>query len=389
MSYESGKMAAFISLFVSTFIFQQLSTSYAFPQQAIQFNDMAAKFEVPETNDYFPYNRQDYRYEDPASYRGSNMLEANEPTINDYSNNKNLVNFGLPIERRFDEEATGYSADEASRQRANLRLQLESLFRQTANDLQSQGNQQQLEFNLGDLNSHLRANGYDLTNINNNNNSLLQQQDDIEALIGELTGNLNKVVPNTNDRSQSLQKAMASYLNSAVKTSQRPMITDDNLNQQTNNDDDDDEDSNYNSKKYAAAFQQRESQNNEIIDALPLALANQQLEVQGGAGEGKQLLGPDGSFENAQVIKTDQASAAYCDPPNPCPKGFTRSDGCLEQFVNTATFSREYQAQRDCSCDNEHSLFNCQVQYNTNQNNNRQLDDNSNEADLDNYEATN
>lgn len=95
----------------------------------------------------------------------------------------------------------------------------------------------------------------------------------------------------------------------------------------------------------------------EYIDH-PLALVGHQY-VQGGAGEGKQLLGPDGTFENVQVVKTDHAVPSYCDPPNPCPIGFSAQDGCLENFVNSASSSREYQAKQQCSCDNEHSLFNC------------------------------
>merc|ERR1712080_413106 len=33
---------------------------------------------------------------------------------------------------------------------------------------------------------------------------------------------------------------------------------------------------------------------------------------------------------------------AYCDPPNPCPHGYTSQDGCLEVFENTAEFSRQH-----------------------------------------------
>lgn len=96
---------------------------------------------------------------------------------------------------------------------------------------------------------------------------------------------------------------------------------------------------------------------NEYIDH-PLILTGHQY-VQGGAGEGRQLLGPDGTFENVQVVKSDNAIPSYCDPPNPCPIGYTTEDGCLEEFVNSASFSRDYQANQQCSCDNEHSLFNC------------------------------
>lgn len=32
-------------------------------------------------------------------------------------------------------------------------------------------------------------------------------------------------------------------------------------------------------------------------------------------------------------------------------------DGCLEEFENTAAFSREYQAAQDCMCDTEHMVI--------------------------------
>ncbi|XP_074601377.1 secretogranin_V domain-containing protein 7B2 isoform X1 [Brevipalpus obovatus] len=80
--------------------------------------------------------------------------------------------------------------------------------------------------------------------------------------------------------------------------------------------------------------------------------------MQGGAGEGKQLLKPDGSVQNFAVIKSDTILPAYCDPPNPCPIGYTAEDGCLEDFVNSADFSRDYQSSQKCMCDREH-MFDC------------------------------
>lgn len=52
---------------------------------------------------------------------------------------------------------------------------------------------------------------------------------------------------------------------------------------------------------------------------------------------------------------------AYCDPPNPCPLGYTNSDGCIEGFENTSEFSRRYQSTQNCICDTEH-MFNCPTQ---------------------------
>ena len=49
---------------------------------------------------------------------------------------------------------------------------------------------------------------------------------------------------------------------------------------------------------------------------------------------------------------------AYCDPPNPCPIGYTSADGCIEDFENTSEFSRRYQASQKCICDTEH-MFDC------------------------------
>jgi hypothetical protein len=78
----------------------------------------------------------------------------------------------------------------------------------------------------------------------------------------------------------------------------------------------------------------------------------------GGAGEGKQRLKPEGTIKNSKEAKTDAALPAYCNPPNPCPVGYSAEDGCLEQFENTAGFSRQFQASQDCMCDSEH-MFDC------------------------------
>jgi len=83
----------------------------------------------------------------------------------------------------------------------------------------------------------------------------------------------------------------------------------------------------------------------------------------GGAGEGKQRLRPDGAIQNQKQVKTDAVLPAYCNPANPCPVGYTADDGCLENFENTAAFSREYQAAQDCMCDAEH-MFDCSASNN-------------------------
>lgn len=79
--------------------------------------------------------------------------------------------------------------------------------------------------------------------------------------------------------------------------------------------------------------------------------------VSGGHGEGGDSM-PAG-FGRMPQIKTDASLPAYCNPPNPCPVGFTEEQGCLMDFENTAGFSRDYQAAQECMCDGEH-MFDCQ-----------------------------
>lgn len=64
------------------------------------------------------------------------------------------------------------------------------------------------------------------------------------------------------------------------------------------------------------------------------------------------------SSSSSGSSSSDGVLPAYCNPPNPCPLGYTAEDGCLEEFENTAAFSRDYQAVQDCMCDTEH-MFEC------------------------------
>ena len=72
--------------------------------------------------------------------------------------------------------------------------------------------------------------------------------------------------------------------------------------------------------------------------------------MSGGAGEGPHISKPQ--------VKTDATLPAYCNPPNPCPVGYTEDQGCTIDFENTASFSREYQSAQECMCDSEH-MFEC------------------------------
>ncbi|XP_023024829.1 secretogranin_V domain-containing protein 7B2 [Leptinotarsa decemlineata] len=97
--------------------------------------------------------------------------------------------------------------------------------------------------------------------------------------------------------------------------------------------------------------------------------------ISGGAGEGNQLLRPEG-MQNKQEVKTDSTLPAYCNPPNPCPVGYTEEQGCIEEFENSASFSRRYQASQDCMCDTEH-MFDCP--------NSNNIDDDDNMDMIDNF----
>ncbi|VDM95801.1 unnamed protein product [Thelazia callipaeda] len=94
------------------------------------------------------------------------------------------------------------------------------------------------------------------------------------------------------------------------------------------------------------------------IETMPGPLAFGHKYMTGGAGEGAQLLRPESDFEEREKVKSDNILPSYCEPPNPCPIGYTAADGCLEEFENSADFSRNYQASQTCICDQEH-MFNC------------------------------
>lgn len=78
--------------------------------------------------------------------------------------------------------------------------------------------------------------------------------------------------------------------------------------------------------------------------------------VSGGAGEGKQHLKPNGAVPNKEEVKSDEDLPAYCNPPNPCPVGYT-GEGCdrkpFEEY--TAEYSKAYQEEQNCMCDNDHN----------------------------------
>jgi len=62
--------------------------------------------------------------------------------------------------------------------------------------------------------------------------------------------------------------------------------------------------------------------------------------------------------QDNQGFRSNTMLPAYCDPPNPCPIGYTTADGCIEDFENSSEFSRGYQSRQKCICDTEH-MFDC------------------------------
>lgn len=78
--------------------------------------------------------------------------------------------------------------------------------------------------------------------------------------------------------------------------------------------------------------------------------------VSGGAGEGKQHLQPDGAMPNKEEVKSDEDLPAYCDPPNPCPVGYSGEDCDPRPYSEyTAEYSKAYQEQQNCMCDDDHN----------------------------------
>merc|ERR1719184_206809 len=73
------------------------------------------------------------------------------------------------------------------------------------------------------------------------------------------------------------------------------------------------------------------------------------------SGDGQPAAAPSGGASKAA---TAAMLPAYCDPPNPCPPGYTSADGCIEDFENSSDYSRNFQADQKCICDTEH-MFNC------------------------------
>merc|ERR1711962_938570 len=94
--------------------------------------------------------------------------------------------------------------------------------------------------------------------------------------------------------------------------------------------------------------------------ALPLLVMSARGQVEDGEPAPARALHQDdlrAATRQGRQIKSSMLPA-YCDPPNPCPLGYTAQDGCIEDFENNSEFSQKYQASQNCMCDTEH-MFAC------------------------------
>jgi len=115
----------------------------------------------------------------------------------------------------------------------------------------------------------------------------------------------------------------------------------------------------YNNQDYGQGLQQSDA--NDYLDYGALPALDDFKHVDQRSDQSK-TSGGGATGDKASSRSTAAAAAAmlpaYCDPPNPCPPGYTNSDGCIEDFENSSEFSRNYQASQKCICDTEH-MFNC------------------------------
>jgi hypothetical protein len=126
-------------------------------------------------------------------------------------------------------------------------------------------------------------------------------------------------------------------------------------------------DENYDANDFESEDSTPPSQNNYYDDSIKTDARDEESEshsslgsgfqyVSGGAGEGKQHLTPDGHMTNKDEVKSDEDLPAYCHPPNPCPVDY-KGDDCdsrpYEEF--TSEYSKRYQEQQNCMCDDDHN----------------------------------
>lgn len=111
----------------------------------------------------------------------------------------------------------------------------------------------------------------------------------------------------------------------------------------------------YNKNQNLPSYGNYKSMRQEESESHSSSIAGHQY-VSGGAGEGKQHLSPDGKFDNKYETKSDEDLPAYCDPPNPCPINEIGDDCDPRPYKEfTAEFSKNYQDQQNCMCDEDHN----------------------------------
>lgn len=173
-----------------------------------------------------------------------------------------------------------------------------------------------------------------------------QQQYHLDDLLLSSSNRQRSLYQDAEPITSNYQKALDAIAAAASSTNQDQYSEELHLDDFIQNDDDDDD---------MEDIDLRMDPKDEETETHSSLIAGHQY-VSGGAGEGKQHLQPDGTVDNKEEIKSDEDLPAYCDPPNPCPVGYQGDDCDLRPYTDfTAEFSKSYQEQQNCMCDDDHN----------------------------------
>lgn len=59
-------------------------------------------------------------------------------------------------------------------------------------------------------------------------------------------------------------------------------------------------------------------------------------------------------LNKTQIVDDQPTLTSFCDPPNPCPIGYSAEFDCLEGFINSVRYNQFYQASQGCARDLNH-----------------------------------
>lgn len=59
-------------------------------------------------------------------------------------------------------------------------------------------------------------------------------------------------------------------------------------------------------------------------------------------------------LNKTQIVDDQPTLTSFCDPPNPCPIGYSAEFDCLEGFINSVRYNQFYQASQGCAIDLNH-----------------------------------